>query len=415
MGQNDGVNEAPNEKSPPVGTALLMGYDLDTYRKLETMDIQPVLEALLTECPVRKVEDGGLMFLRMDDIRQIQRNPGTRSGRAAEHDESVLGNARPLIPLQIDGQLHTQYRKILDPLFTPKKVAPLEPAVRALTRELVDGFIDDGEADLYGQFCAILPATVFVRLMGIPESDIPYFIEFKNDLLRRDLTEAPEDTSARLVAAGKRCYEYFNRVVEEREAKGEPGDDLIGWFMTAEVDGHRLTREDILDITYLLMIAGLDTVAASLSCFFSWLARHPERRQQAVANPSMWPRVVEELLRFETPVPNTGRFAAADMEINGRHIPAGTALHMSWATANLDPEIFPNPLTVDFDRPTVPHVTFASGFHRCLGSHLARLELRTVLDEFHRLIPEYRIRPGSELHYEALPVRLVNPLPLAWP
>ena len=269
--------------------------------------------------------------------------------------------------------------------------------------------------DLYAEILAILPATVFVRLMGIPESDIQYFMSFKNDLLRSDPEEAPEETGARLVAAGKRCYEYFNRVLDDREAAAEPGDDLIGWFMTAEVDGHRLTREDILDITYLLMIAGLDTVAASLSCFISWLARHPDERHKAVADPSMWPKVVEELLRFETPVPNTGRFASVDMEVNGFKIPAGTPLHMSWATANLDPEAFPDPLTVDFDRPTIPHVTFASGFHRCLGSHLARLELRTVLDEFHRLIPEYRIRPGADLHYEALPVRLANPLPLVWP
>jgi cytochrome P450 len=124
---------------------------------------------------------------------------------------------------------------------------------------------------------------------------------------------------------------------------------------------------------------------------------------------------VEELLRYETPVPNSGGYASVDMEINGRKIPAGTRLHISWATANLDAATFPDPLTVDFDRPKIPHVTFASGFHRCLGSHLARLELRTVLDEFHRLIPDYRIRPGAELHYEALPVRLVSPLPIVWP
>jgi cytochrome P450 len=389
-----------------------IGFDLEAYHRLEAVEHQPFLEEYATECPVRSSPNGDLLFLRMDETLQIQRHPGVVAMKPGV--PSNLGNERPLIPLQIDGPLHTQYRKILDPLFSPRKVAPLEPAVRELADKLIDRFIDRGEADLYGEFCAILPATVFVRLMGIPESDISYFMSFKDDLLRSDPEEPAEMAYARFVAAGKRCYEYFSRILDEREKADDPGNDLIAWFLEAQVDGHRLTRENILDITYLLMIAGLDTVAASLSCFFSWLARHPEDRRHVVANPTMWPQVVEELLRFETPVPNSARFAIEDIEINGRKIPAGTQMSMSWAAANLDPAFFEDPLTVDFSRTSIPHVTFASGFHRCLGSHLARMELRTALDQFHRRIPDYQIRPGTELHYEALPVRLVNPLPIVW-
>jgi cytochrome P450 len=388
------------------------GFDLEAHHRLETADHQPFLQEYATECPVRHSPDGGLIFLRMAEIREIGRNPVATEILSTE--DSPLGNVRPLIPLQLDGPIHTQYRKILDPLFTPRKMAPLESVIRTLADDLIDQFIDRREADLYGEFCAILPATIFVRLMGIPEGDIDYFMAFKDDLLRGDPEEAPEETQKRCAAAGARCYEYFNRVLDDREAAGGSNDDLIGAFINAEVDGHRLTREDILDITYLLMIAGLDTVAATLSCMISWLARHPDERQRVIDDPTMWPQVVEELLRWETPVPNGLRFASADMEVNGRKIPYGTRMHLAYGAGNLDPEVFPDPMSVKFDRAQIPHATFATGFHRCLGSHLARMELRTALDQFHRRIPDYRIRPGAELHYEALPVRLVSPLPLVW-
>jgi cytochrome P450 len=391
------------------------GYDPDTYQQLHDVEPQPVLQDYASACPVRMLPTGELSYLGMSGIREIAQHDSSRSIPATDELLTSLGNERPLIPLQIDGDRHRDFRRILDPLFSPRKVAALEPAVRALANELIDSFVEGGSVDAYAEFCAILPATVFVRLMGIPESDIPHFMSFKNDLLRTDPSEGPEEAQARFVAAGKRCYGYFSQLLTEREASAEEHDDLIAWFMSAEVDGQRLTREDILDITYLLMIAGLDTVAASLSCFLSWLARHPEERQNIVAHPDMWPKVVEELLRFETPVPNTVRFAADDMEVDGRLIPKGTAIHLSWAAANLDPEAFPEPLTVNFDRPRSPHVTFASGAHRCLGSHLARMELVTALDAFHQRIPDYGITTGAKLKYEAFPVRLVSPLPLSWP
>jgi cytochrome P450 len=139
----------------------------------------------------------------------------------------------------------------------------LETDVRALADELIDGFIDRGHADLYDEFCAILPSRIFLRLMGIPLDHLNYFLQNKDDLLRGIPGETINQREARYKAAGARCYDYFNRVLDEREPSGTPGDDLLGRFMTAEVDGHTLTRENILDICFLLMIAGLDTVAAS--------------------------------------------------------------------------------------------------------------------------------------------------------
>ena len=330
----------------------------------------------------------------------------------------ALGNTggaeRPLIPLDIDRPDHTKYRKLLDPIFSAKVIAPLENDVRALADELIDGFIGRGHADLYDEFCAILPSTIFLRLMGIPTTELTYFLDFKNDLLRENAGETVAAREARVTAAAGRCYAYFNNVLDEREASGVPGDDLLGRFLTAEVEGHRLTRENILDICYLLMIAGLDTVAASLSCILAWLARHPEERRRVVADPSMWPDAIEELMRWETPVPGGNRTPTIDMEIGDQTVPAGTNVAVLWAAANMDPEKFTDPLTVDLSRRPNPHYSFAAGFHRCLGSHLARMELLAALDQFHRRIPEYEIPDGVELSYEASPVRLARPLTLTW-
>lgn len=321
---------------------------------------------------------------------------------------------RPLIPLDIDRPEHTKYRKLLDPIFAAKVIAPLEKDVRALADELIDKFIDRGHADIYDEFCAILPSTIFLRLMGIPLTDLNYFVQNKDDLLRDIDGETISQREARYAAAGKKCYDYFNRVLDEREASGSPGDDLLGRFLTAEVDGHSLTRENILDICFLLMIAGLDTVAASLSCILSWFARHPDERRRVVTTPEMWPDAIEELMRWETPVPMGSRTPTVDMQVGDSLVPAGTHVAVLWAAANLDPGKFRDPMTVDLTRRPNPHYSFASGFHRCLGSHLARMELRAALDQFHQRIPEYEVTPGAEVKYTALPVRLARPLPLTW-
>jgi cytochrome P450 len=189
---------------------------------------------------------------------------------------------------------------------------------------------------------------------------------------------------------------------------------MIGWLLTAEVDGHRLTRQDVLDILGLFMIAGLDTVAASLACFLSYFARNPDHRRRVVADRSLLRPAIEELIRFESPV--TEGFRTVNSEItlpSGVTLPAGSTLHISWSAANLDPAVFTDPLTVDLDRSPNPHIGFASGYHRCLGSHLARMEMVTALEVWHDRIPEYRIDGDDELSYSGNP-RAPHALPLTW-
>lgn len=361
-------------------------------------------------CPILAVGDR-MIVGAAKSVDILTRSHHVRGSGASGNTQ---GAERPLIPLDIDRPEHTKYRKLLDPIFAAKVIAPLEADVRALADELIDGFIGRGQADVYDEFCAILPSTIFLRLMGIPLDRLDYFLQNKDDLLRDVEGETVGQRDARYKVAGARCYDYFNKVMDEREASGEPGDDLLGRLMTAEVEGHSLTRENILDICFLLMIAGLDTVAASLSCILAWLARHPEDRQRIVANPQMWPDAIEELMRWETPVPVAVRTPTIDTQIGDTVVEAGTEVVVLWAAANLDPEKFKDPMTVDLTRRPNPHYSFASGFHRCLGSHLARMELRAALDQFHKRIPDYQLTPGEKFTYEAMPVRLARPLPLSW-
>ena len=366
---------------------------------------------LREQCPFTHNADGSATSLRMADVNAITRSHDVlgNGGRGPS-----MGGTRPLIPLDLDGPAHTKYRKLLDPLFSPKRVALLEPRIREFARALIDAFVDRGEIDIFEEYCEQLPSSIFLGIMGLPAEDLPFFLSFKNGILKHDMSKPIEQIMADIMSASDKCYAYFERVLEERSSRDDPGDDLLGWLVTTEVDGHTLSREEELDIVYLLMIAGLDTVASSMGCLITWFARNPDRRQEVLDDPSLWPAVVEELMRFTSPVSTGYRYPQVDMKVGGEHLCANQQVIISWAAANLDPEAFDDPLTVNFHRESNPHIAFASGFHRCLGSHLARLEIRVGLEELLTRIPSLRIRDGHEVQFTPNPRTPTNGLPLVW-
>ena len=354
--------------------------------------------------------DGMLVVARREELAEFLRNPAVR---ATDGVHNNLGAERPLIPLDFDGDPHRKYRRLLDPLFTPKRVAWLEESIRSRTNALIDQFEDAGAAELMGDFCQPLPTHVFIDLLGLPTGDLPAFLDFKEAVVRPQGATVDEQ-QANMQAAGRRMYEYLANVLDERRA-GPARDDLIAGFLDTTVDGERLTDTEIIDICYLLVIAGLDTVTSSLSCLLAWFAEHAAERRTVVADPTLLPKAIEELLRFESPVPLGHRWVTADIEVGGRHFPAGSMVEIVWAAANVDPDAFPDPLTVDFGRARNAHVAFAAGPHRCLGSNLARLELRVALTEFHRRIPDYEITPGQAITYTNYGVRAAISLPITFP
>jgi len=331
----------------------------------------------------------------------------------------AMGNVRPLIPLNVDPPAHSKYRKILDPLFAPKRMDEQEADITDRVNRFIDAFADRGECNFTEEFAELFPSSVFLGLMGLPESELATMLRLRDGVLHPDKMDPSVmvDLERRRQineATALEIYSYFEHWLDER--RRTPQNDILTHFLTAEIDGDKLSHEEILDICFLFLIAGLDTVSDSLTCFYAFLATHPDHRRQIVDDPAIIPGAVEELLRWESPVhQGIGRTATTDTTLpNGESIAAGTTVVPVLGAANLDPVEFGDPMDVRFDREGNRHIAFGGGVHRCLGSHLARRELRVTLREWHRRIPEYRIKEGHEELVFPPGLRHVKDLTLVW-
>jgi cytochrome P450 len=380
---------------------------------LDVEQPQVAVAEILQSMPVVRWEMG-VGFFTMDDIVAAGRNPHIVSFNPQTGEGNGMGSADPLIPLHLDGDLHRHYRKLLDPLFTPKKMAALEPDIRKLADELIDGFAGAGHVELHDAFCVPLPSTIFLRVFGLPIEDAPFLIEQKDRILKND-AKTHEEAEVIGRAAGEELRAHLRSRLTERRSHGTRHDDLIDQFMHFEVDGDRLNDDEVVNIMQMFTIAGLDTVTSSLSCLFAWFALHAAERRRVVENPELLAGAVEELLRFESPVPSGGvRYATEDTDVNGVPVRAGEMIYLCWASANLDPSTIEDPLETNLERADNRHVAFAAGSHRCLGSHLARIELRTAVDQFHRRIGDYWVTEGEKVVYEFAGVRQARYLPLTF-
>jgi cytochrome P450 len=353
--------------------------------------------------------DGSVMVNSRALVDEVLKKPENFSS------ENLIeqGNIRPLIPLGIDPPEHVKYRKLLAPLFAPRHLDTLESDIRSRVNHFIDCFIDRGACDFTAEFAELFPSSVFLGMMGLDWEELDTLVEMRDGLLRPgDETMRPEERSAIQRATAQRVDAYFARILDERSA--DDAGDILSLLIRAEADGERLTRDEALAICFVLLTAGLDTVTDSLTCFWAFLARSPQHRRRIVDDPEIIPDAVEELLRWETPVPGVARWAREDATIGGEDVKAGHHVMVNLSAANLDPAEFPDPMTVDFDRDVNRHLAFGGGVHRCLGSHLARRELRIALEEWHRRIPEYTLSPGYHVSYLP-PLRFVPDLQLSWP
>jgi cytochrome P450 len=353
-------------------------------------------------------EEIGMVIVGGDaEVRHVLQHPDVFSSGI---DAVAIGQVRPLIPLQIDPPHHRNYRKLLDPIFAPKQVHKLEDQTRALVRGLVDAVADDGRCNFHHAIAEPLPTTVFLQLLGLPVSRAKEFIALKDGIIRPPV-RTPQERVEYTNKVGEQIYAVLQEAIDERTVERQ--DDFLSMFLDAEVEGHRLTNDDVLDIGYLFFLAGLDTVTASLDCMLSYLARHPEQRRRLVEDPSLIPHAIEEMLRWESPVQGVVRVATEDTEIEGCPVAKGKIVTVMLGSANTDERAWDDVDRVDFDRPENRHLAFGGGAHRCLGSHLARMELRVALEEWHATIPEYRIADGVELLYSQ-GLRAVENLELTW-
>ena len=348
-----------------------------------------------------------LTLSRHEDVVNALRTPEVFSSDSSAVE---IGNTRPLVPLQVDPPHHSKHRKALDPLFAPKQMVKYEPRVRELIRELIDKVADQGHCNFHSAIAEPLPSTIFLELLGLPVSRVDEFLSLKDGIIRPPASSM-EERYKRVRATGQKIYAVLEEVVEARMAERQ--DDFLSTILDAKVDGQPLTRDDVVDIGYLFFLAGLDTVSASLDCIVAYLAQNPGHRQRLVDDPTTIPHAVEELLRYESPVPTVPRVTASETEVAGCPISAGTRITVLIGSANTDERVWDNPDEVDFDRESKKHLAFGGGVHRCLGSHLARMELRVALEEWHARVPDYRLADGVELRYSP-GIRQVDNLELVW-
>jgi len=321
----------------------------------------------------------------------------------------------PPVPhmIAMDRPEHMVRRNLVNRGFTPRRVAAFEGRVREICRSILDDVADRGECDFVYDIAARLPLIVIGDLLGVDHADHDRLLRWSDDLMKGLGSQDPEKLGAQ-VQAGIEYREYCLRVVADRRAK-LPGNDLMSILVHAEIDGERLDDESLFMESLLILIGGDETTRHVISGGMYQLLLHPEQHRALRDDPSAIPRAVEEMLRWVTPIQNMMRTAAADIEIGGHRFRAGDRLLLMYPSGNRDEEVFEDPFRFDVRRDPNPHIAFGGrGAHHCLGSSLARLELRVMFEELLRRFPDMALakddpppmRPANfVVGAEALPVR----------
>jgi hypothetical protein len=343
----------------------------DVYRELR--DRHPVWRH-----PTR----GFFALSRFEDVRAAANDPAAFSSEGTSISQGLL----PMIQ-QLDPPRHDALRALVSLAFTPKRVEALEPRIRTIARELVDGFAAKGECELLHAFAAQLPSRVIGELLGVPPDRRADFLAWTEALIGAD----PGDPAAaeRLGRPMAKIYRELAALLDER--RGSPRDDLASALLDAEIDGVRLSREEQLGFCFLLLVAGNDTTTNLIANGAVLLARHPDQRRLLAREPARIPNAVEEMLRCESPAQALPRIATRELELRGVRIPSGAEVLLLWGSANHDEREFPDPERFDVVRRRRRHLAFGQGIHFCLGANLARLEARVAFEELLGRLPDYSL------------------------
>jgi len=367
---------------------------------------QANFDRLREQAPLFTGDANGHQFFlvtRMADIRAAYQNAKVFSNSAV----TVTDPDPPFkwIPEMLDGQIHVAWRQLLGPLWSPQAIEKLKPTIARRFEEVLDGVADRGSCEFVREVALLFPNVIFMDLMGLPRADADTFQRWEEMILHG----GGEDQTAQMEAMGS-VIGYFSELITER--RREPRDDMLSYVLRGEIDGAPIPENDVLAFCLLMFMAGLDTVAAQLTFNFWHLATHDDDRRRIVEDPSLMPSAIEELLRYYAFV-TPSRKVMEDTVIAGCPVKAGTMVHLPLTSANRDPREFPDADRVIIDRETNRHISFGAGPHRCLGSNLAREELRTAMELWHARIPDYRIPAGVEVMEHGGQIG-ISSLPLTW-
>ncbi|WP_394889902.1 cytochrome P450 [Mesorhizobium sp. AaZ16] len=327
---------------------------------------------------------GTWVITRARDQRRVLQDAETFSSHRSIF-ASALGENWPMIPLELDPPAHGVFRSLLNPLLSPKRVGVLEAAIRARAITLTERIAAAGTScDVMKDFAFPFAVNIFLRFLGLPDHRLHTFVGWANDLLHGDDVKRP--------AAARTIVAFIDELAGAR--RKEPADDFMTFVVQAQVEGRRLTDEEVRGIGVLLFVAGLDTVAAAIGFDLAYLARNRKDQEWLRSKPDRIVPAAEELLRAY-PTVQMIRVAKKDIDFEGAPIRKGDYVSCATMIANRDPAEFESPNTIDLARPDNRHAAFGYGPHRCLGSHLARREIVVGLEEWLARIPAFRIKEGT--------------------
>ena len=333
----------------------------------------------------------------------------------ADHDPETFSNAPgrntppgesppQFVPLDTDPPIHTQYRRIGVPYFSPKQAKKDEPYFRRIATELIDEFIEDGEADIVGQLTTPLPAIWILKMLGFDETRWREWVYWMHTMIHD--RNSPEAKAAQGNLVGT-VFEEINK----RRTEGY-SDDLLSVIMQGEVDREPLPEHLIFTYAHLMLIGGMDTTSGLTGNALVSLDRHPDLRERLIREPSILPKATEEFLRHDTPAQTQGRTVTKDCVYKGQQFNAGDKILLVHAAANRDPKVFPNPDEIDFDRRPNRQIAFGVGPHRCLGANHAKVMFEVMISEILKRLPDFRISGTPEYFGDGGDVWAVRRLPI---
>jgi cytochrome P450 len=389
---------------PPVTDWV---HDFDHTDPRWTENPFPIWDELRAECPVVHTKRflGCYLPTTYEAVKQVSYDTEHFSSRRI-----IVRDMRPDItqtapPITSDPPEHKPAKQLLLPPFTPDAMKKLEPRVRSICDELIDGFIHDGRIDAAARYTKHVPVRAIAHMLGIPQKDGDLFIKWIHEILELGIKD--EDI---LMRAVHEMTAYFTGHVAQR--KLTRGDDLISTLMRArDKDGQPLPDAHVLGSLRLLLIAGIDTTWSAIGASLWHLAKTPADRNRLIAEPELLPTAIEEFLRAYAPV-TMAREVMKETVISGCPVKPGNMVLLSFPAANRDPAAFPDADKVIIDRKENRHAAFGLGIHRCVGSNLARMEMTVAIEQWLKRIPDFRLDPAGEVTWSEGTVRGPRQLPL---
>lgn len=421
MAQNSDANSTSStpadesQRERPSKQALIDKYGRDFFNDFDFDDpafnehIHDILDDMLEHCPVARsnVGTGFWLVSRNSEVRRVGQDWRTFSS-AKGYQPNRPPDLPYLMPEESDPPIHTAWREVLNPHLAPKTVAAYDQPIRDDVNVLIDRFIDRGECEFISEFGSLLPGWAFFKnILGVPVDDLDKLVAS----VENGTFAPPEERAGHFSF----IFEYMADYLKQR-AKEAPRDDIVSTILknVTYPDGNEAPFEHQVSILVDITFGGIATTTYVMGSAVHHLAENIQDRKDLINDPTLMDSAIEEFARIFPPVVALGRTCMKDVEVAGTKMEEGDFVMLCYAASSRDPRVVEEAPKLDIHRKNVLHSAFGVGPHRCIGSNLARVELRAFLEEWLRRIPEFRVKPGTEPRYETGFLRSMRELHLEW-